>query len=307
MDIYAHVGDFLLNMPIAQAWPEARRVVERAAAQRDRNWLLPALVCEAAGGSAAQAVPAVAAIGCAQIAIILIDDMLDSDPRGEHNRIGMAAAANLAAAFQAAALEAVARSSAPQAVRCEAANSLNRMAAATCFGQHLDTQNPVSEEDYWRVVEMKSAPFFASAFHVGALFGGASAEAAGQLKALGGLYGELVQIYDDLHDTLASPASTDWTLGRAPLPILFAQTVEHRDRVRFAELRRLAAEPAALAEAQEILIRCGAVSYGVHELTCRWEKARALADSIPLPQRKGLASLLDELIAPVNDLLAKMN
>lgn len=69
----------------------------------------------------------------------------------------------------------------------------------------------------------------------------------------------------------------------------------------------MATNPAALAEAQEILIRCGAVSYGVHELICRHQKAQTLLDSISLPQRAGLDALLEDLIRPVHELLARVN
>ena len=65
----------------------------------------------------------------------------------------------------------------------------------------------------------------------------------------------MVQIHDDLNDSLAVPANPDWTLGRAPLPILFAQVVNHPDRTRFHELRGVIAEPAALALANACSLR----------------------------------------------------
>ena len=47
---------------------------------------LPA--CEAVGGSTTQSLPALVAVACSHIGIVLVDDMLDADPRGEHLRAG---------------------------------------------------------------------------------------------------------------------------------------------------------------------------------------------------------------------------
>jgi geranylgeranyl diphosphate synthase type I len=306
MDTFALTLDYLLNLSLVQTWPEMQALVKRAVAKQDRNWGLPVVTCEAVGGRTEQAVPAVAAIGCLQISIILIDDLLDSDPRGEYNRIGAPAAANLAAAFQALSLEAIAQSKTEPAARLAALESLNRAALQTALGQQLDAQNPSDEATYWKVAQMKSSPFCIAAFHLGALVGGASLELAEKLKGLGDLYGEMIQIQDDLHDVMAVPANPDWTLGRSPLPILFAQTVDHPDKARFLELRGAVSDPEVLTEAQTILIRCGAVSYGVHQILRRYERAREMLRGIPLSQPERLEALLEDQVKPVRELFASL-
>jgi geranylgeranyl pyrophosphate synthase len=144
------------------------------------------------------------------------------------------------------------------------------------------------------------------ALHIGALLGGAPAELAEQLRQFGGQYGEMIQIHDDLNDCLTVPANPDWTLGRSPLPILFALVVDHPDRARFLELRRAlsraTSDPETLAEAQDILIRCGAVSYGVHHLLARYQTAQQTLKRMPLIDRAGLEALLEGLIRPVEEL-----
>jgi len=57
------------------------------------------------------------------------------------------------------------------------------------------------------MVQTKSSPFFGMALQIGALLGGASIETAKRLKELGNLYGEMIQVHDDLSDTLAVPAT----------------------------------------------------------------------------------------------------
>ncbi|MBM2851139.1 MAG: hypothetical protein HW418_4081, partial [Anaerolineales bacterium] len=297
---------YLLNQPTLPIWPDMREGLQRMADRRPRDWRLPVVACEAVGETPEQALPAVAAIACLQLSIILIDDLLDADPRGEYHRLGSPAAANLAAAFQAAGLEAVAQSDIDQVAKLAALRSLNAMALTTALGQYWDTLNPADEEGYWRLVQTKSSPFFGAALHVGALFGGAPPEVAEQLRQIGMLYGEMIQIHDDLSDALAVPANPDWTLGRSPLPILFAQVVDHPDRARFLELRQAIPDAEALAEAQSILIRCGAVSYGVHQLLTRYQSAAAMLRAMSLLQPAGLQVLLDDVVAPVQKLFAEL-
>lgn len=304
MNTYADAVALLAALPIVTDWPELHVQVARAASRRPRAWELPLLGCQAVGGDDSDALPAVAALGCLQLGIILIDDLLDEDPRGEHHRIGAPAAANLAAGLQAAALEAVAMSDAAAGAKLDVLAVLNRMALATAHGQHLDTRNPSDEAGYWRLVRAKSSPYFGAALYAGARLGGATDTVALQLDRLGRLYGEMIQIHDDLNDTMATPANPDWTLGRFPLPILFAHVVDHPERARFAELRTRADDPAALAEAQAILIRCGAVAYCVDALLARHDEGRRLLAAMPLVAPAPVKALMEEIMAPVRRLLA---
>ncbi|MCI0554890.1 MAG: polyprenyl synthetase family protein, partial [Anaerolineae bacterium] len=236
------------------------------------------------------------------ISIILVDDMLDNDPRGEYHRIGSGRAANFAVAFQATGVETLLKNEASMKVREEAVRSLSQMMSITAFGQELDIQNPADEKSYWQVVENKSAPFYECAFHLGALFSEATDAVGNELKRLGELYGEMIQIHDDLNDTMAVPANPDWLQGRKPLPILFAQTVGHPDRERFMELYQKVSAEDALREAQEILIRCGAVSYCVDQLLRRHRAAQNILDKTPLPNKGAGDSVIEAVIAPVHRL-----
>jgi hypothetical protein len=84
---------------------------------------------------------------------------------------------------------------------------------------------------------------------------------------------------------------------------LFASSVQHPDRARFLELKRRVNSLDALHEAQEILIRCGAISYCADQLIEKHKKAMEVLKRIPLVNRAQISSLLDEVIAPVNSLL----
>lgn len=306
MNIYEKVFEYLTSLPLIQAWPELLDLLRRAAAKHDQNWQLPLFGCLAVGGTVEQAVAAIAAIACLQISIILVDDLLDEDPRGEYHRIGKAAAANLAIAFQALGIQAITNCQANESIKLRALQCLSQMAYTTALGQHLDVQNPADEDAYWRIVETKSAPFFGAALYLGALMAEAEAQVGQTIEKFGRIYGVMTQIFDDLHDTLAVPANSDWTLGRSPLPILFALEVNHPDQVRFKALRKDISAPGALAEAQHILIRCCAVSYCVDQLLEQQQVAQQLLAILPAPVQKELTALLDEQILPVQELLATL-
>lgn len=306
MDSEESIKTYLLGLPFAQQWPDLKAVLDLAISRQPRDWRLPLLASEAVGGSVEQAVPAAAAVACLQIAIILVDDMLDDDPRGFYREAGMAVSANLATAFQALGYQAVIQCAAPVEARLAAVQALERMMLVTAYGQHLDTQNPSDEPAYWRLVETKSSPFFSAALQAGAWLGGAGASTVAILERFGNLYGELIQLHDDLNDSMAAPANPDWLSGRSPLPILFAQGVDHPDRERFLTLRPNAADPQALSEAQSILIRCGAVSYVVDQIIRRYQAAEELLSSGGLVYRQGLSAFLEAVIEPVRRLFAEI-
>jgi len=306
MDLYTGIPTILGNLPALNAWPELRQTLDRAAAKKPRNWQLPVAASRAVGGQPTHAIYAAAAIACAETSILLIDDMLDSDPRGEYWRIGMPATANLASALQAAAMEVIFLAPVAEEPKLLAVASLAEMLNTVASGQYRDGQGSLDEPTYWQIVQAKSGAFFGSALYLGAIFGGASDPLARQMKRLGHVYGEMVQIHDDLRDALLPSANSDWLPGRSTLPILYAQVAEHSERERFAALRVAAAhDPTALAEAQAILIRCGATCYGVHHLLLRQQQAQVLMRCFPVTAQAELEVLLNGLMEPVRGLFTE--
>ena len=60
-----------------------------------------------------------------------------------------------------------------------------------------------------RVTRTKSSPFFSASFFVGALMSGSPEPVAQKLGDIGALYGEMIQVNDDLNDVLEIPANAD--------------------------------------------------------------------------------------------------
>lgn len=300
------ITGLLLAIPEIAAWPQMATILTRTAGKVRMDWLLPVIGCQAVGGAEADALPGVAAIACSQISIILADDLLDEDPRGEHHRIGVGQAANLALAFQAAALRVMDQAPLPAAQRAAVQDRLAFLALKTAYGQWLDVQNLTGEDDYWKVVEAKSTPFYGVALQVGALLGGAGSELAAEIYAVGVQLGEMVQLFDDLEDALQVPASPDWTQGRNNLLILYARTAAHEQRDAFVALQSRLAEPGILEQAQQILIDSGAVSYAIYQAVTRFQAARQRLDSLGLADPEPIRRALMDQIAPLKTLFQQL-
>lgn len=300
MNVYDSAIDLLLTQPAVQQWPLLERVVRSAMGRPPVAWDFPIAGCLAVGGPAESAIAPVAAITCAHIAIILIDDILDEDPRGEYRQLGAGRAANLASALGSLGQQVLDLHACQQPAL--ASRTYAQLLSDTAYGQDLDVQNPHSEQGYWAVAKAKSSPYFAAALSLGGLYGGTQDETATALRQFGALFGEVMQIHDDLNDCLAEPANVDWLQGRAPLPLLFAELVPHPEQQRFVELRSQVQEPMALQEAQQILVRSGAISYCVNELLVRQEKLELMLAEMRLANPTPLRQILDQAVAPIKHL-----
>ena len=73
----------VMSLPEVSAWPELANVFERSLEHLlIMKGELPMMACRAVGGDPASTIPGAAAIACLQCSLVLIDDMLDEDPRG---------------------------------------------------------------------------------------------------------------------------------------------------------------------------------------------------------------------------------
>ncbi len=303
-DIAAVVED-VLALATVRRMPGMADLVTRAAGGGPRAWLLPAVVGAACNTPAPAQRAAAAALACFQLSVVLVDDLLDADPRGAQHRVGVGAAANLALAFQAAAYEPL-FALADRAAGFRGADWLTTAIERVAWGQHLDALGARDETDYWLTTAEKSGAFFSLAFALGPGCGAAPEAQCSAAARLGATYGELIQIHDDLRDSLETPASPDWREDRGSLPILFASLVAHPERDVFIRLRSVVARQGpeaetALVEAQRILQTSGAVAYGLDQILRRAEAARPLLGVFDAPEH--VRGLFDDVVAPVAALL----
>ncbi|MBX2998942.1 MAG: polyprenyl synthetase family protein [Caldilineaceae bacterium] len=298
----------VLSMPQLTKWSE----LDRLFADMDNkivrlDWQLPGIGCVVVGGDARQVIPAMAAMACLQISIILVDDLLDEEPDGTQHRMGIGRTANLALALQASSHLLIEQCDIPAENRAAAALSLTRMALDTAAGQELDVSNLVGEENYWQVVRAKSTPFYGAGLEAGARLAGAAAEVAAGLYEIGVIFGEAVQILDDLEDAFKIPANADWLQGRNNLAILYGLTAEYPEKETFLQLKANADQLESLEQAQQLLIKAGAVSYCAYQLLQRHWEARRRIRSLSLQRPALLQNLLTAQLLPFLKLLERLD
>ena len=301
----------ILALPVIADWPELVAVIAPAGFETQpvspwACWHLPRLACAAVGGPEAHAIPGMAAVVCLLQSIHLVDDMLDDEPDGWHERLGVGATANLALALQAAAAQLIERAPISADRRVLAHAAVARAAVATARGQALDSQPPAvfDEAAYWRVVDAKTPPLFTVALELGVLLAGADEQQARTVGRLGQSIGRLIQVSDDLKDALESPQSPDWKACWNNLAILFAYLVDHPERARFHQLLEELERPEALDEARAIVIRSGALSYCLYQMGESYRAGIEQISTMSLADRAPLDDLFQSLTRSVRGLFA---
>lgn len=300
----AQVGHYFLQQPEVADWP-AMQTVWQHYAKRPGSWRLPELACRAVGGRGDGLMTLVTAVACSYISIVLVDDILDDDPKGLYRQMGAGVAANLALAFQAVAYRMVQEMETDTVPLMLA--ELIYLNLKTAQGQHLDVQDSLGEAHYWATVEAKSMPYYGAGFYLGALAGGVDTAVASQLRQFGQLIGKLIQVSDDLADAYQTPACPDWQRGGGNLAILYARLADHPGKARFEALLSQISDPAALEEAQQILLHSGAASYCVYHMVQIAQEARTVLDACPIAQPALLQQFLAERVAHLFELLEENN
>lgn len=302
-EVRRYVGGVLRARADEYDWDALRTVAgfaENLSAQGPSA--LAVRACRAAGGADEPALPAAASLHALHVAIHLVDDIIDGEERPSVD-LPPGLRANLALALQCIAIEVL--HDAPADVRAALMGAVAAAGLQTARGQELDARGAGGEEGYWRIVEAKTPPLFAAALRMGALLGGASPGAAEALAAAGVPIGVLIQLGDDLGDVMSEVLHPDWQRPGDNLALRFALEADHPDRDEFAALVSRVGDPDAYARAREILVHSGAFSFCVHHMreaaaqACRIVLAAPLADPVPVLE------MVDTLVAPVTDLLAR--
>ncbi|MFP4343643.1 MAG: polyprenyl synthetase family protein [Anaerolineales bacterium] len=234
------------------------------------------LSCEAQGGDWQQALPAAAAVELLHNFSLIHDDIEDHDStrRGRSTLWtlwGEAQAINAGDALFAVAFKTLTRLQetgvAPEVV-LDAQRRYLEMALALTEGQCRDlafeTLDEISEEDYLRMVEGKTAALLGVCCELGGLIAGASPEGVAALRAFGLNLGLSFQMQDDLLGLWGDPEVTGKAVGadlrqhKKTLPILHGLSQSQ-------QLRHLLSHPVLDEErvlaAQNLLEKVGSRRY----------------------------------------------
>jgi geranylgeranyl diphosphate synthase type I len=234
------------------------------------------LSCEAQGGEWQQALPAAAAVELLHNFSLIHDDIEDNDitRRGRSTLWtlwGEAQAINAGDALFAVAFKTLTRLQetgvVPEVVLDAQRRYLETTLALTegqCRDLAFETLNEVSEEDYLRMVEGKTAALLGLCCELGGLIAGASPERIAALRAFGTNLGLSFQMQDDLlglwgdTDVTGKAVGADLRQHKKTLPILHGLSQSEH-------LRRLLSHPVldeeSVLAAQKLLEEVGSRAY----------------------------------------------
>lgn len=259
----------LLEEPLTQ--PRRGLAIE---AVYGRPWpLLPLIVCEAIAGHYDRAIPAAAVLQLFLAAGDVFDDVEDGDSSQSLSaRYGPAVATNVATTLLILAERAITRlkiRGVANNIVIRVIEEINSYYTMACVGQHLDlspTQKEAfSEDNYLKMISMKSASQIECACYIGALLATENQELIDTFKKFGYNLGMAAQITNDIQGIIKG---NDIVKRRITLPVLYALSQtdgEAHDQFKFAfgKLSKSGPDPTQI---KELLFRTGAVNYAAVKL-----------------------------------------
>ncbi|WP_309237451.1 polyprenyl synthetase family protein [Actinomadura sp. BRA 177] len=263
------------------------------------------LAAEAAGGTAAAALPAAVAVELAHNFSLLHDDVMDGDPTRRHRPtawtvFGTNAAILTGDGLLAAAYEvlAVADSKAvAHGVRI-LARAVIDLVEGQCADLAFEERDDVTLDECLTMASRKTGALMGAACALGALYGGATTAEAGRLRTFGERFGLAFQLTDDLLGIWGDPAVTgkpvrsDLHNRKKSLPVVAALTSSHPAAVELADLY-LGDEPLSTddtARAAALIEATGARAWATAQADTLMAEAQAyLTGAAPAPSAELLA------------------
>ncbi|MBN2414070.1 polyprenyl synthetase family protein [candidate division KSB1 bacterium] len=178
------------------------------------------LVNEAVGGTLENALDAAVALELVHNFTLVHDDIMDNDDlRRGRETVHKKWDANVAI-LSGDALLVLAYSalhSNPYPILPEVLKDFSRGILKVCEGQTLDkefeTRESVTLEEYYEMIDKKTAELFSVACYVGSILGGGSEEQINAMKLYGKKVGRAFQIQDDLLDVISEEAVLGKDIG----------------------------------------------------------------------------------------------
>jgi geranylgeranyl pyrophosphate synthase len=229
--VYLHIdiGKLADSLPVHRDFKEA---IEFALVNFDESWWvkLPVLCCEAVAGCKERGELLAAAVGLAATAAEILDDIQDGDTHDAlWRQIGIGPALNVGISLIFAGQVLLARLE-EHGVASSVVSILQQRYAhvglTMCSGQHSDlTRDSISLNEYWHMVEAKTAAFAAWCCEAGVLVGNPDASPLG-FATFGHHLGFLHQMKNDMQGLYGWGGKRDLKDGRrTTLPMVYALSV----------------------------------------------------------------------------------
>jgi len=184
---------------------------------------------------------------------------------------------------------------------------LCQTAQALCVGELkqnlLKGSWSLTEHDYFRIIEAKTAALFRCSCELGAMASGASEEQIRALSEFGFQYGLAFQIADDLRDILSTEKQEGKTLGTDLLEKKLTLPVIHWINQNPEEKQVVIEQITACQNAGELtkqMRQSGSVDYAKKAAKTRSDKARHVLEGFePTPVAEALAGLAESVVSDI--------
>ncbi len=267
------------------------------------------LAAEAVGGKPDNLLPAALAVELVHNFTLIHDDIMDEADlrRGlttVHKKWGTSRAIIAGDALFSKAFEILScAKSEPQQI-VESIELLSKTSTDICEGQWMDmnfaTRKDVTEEEYIRMVEKKTAVLFAAAVKMGAILSGANRDVSRALWDFGCRTGAGFQIYDDVIDLitpeeiLGKAQGGDIIEGKRTLIVLHALS----KGVVIEALGKSNATRSEVSAALLVLKESGSIDYAMNKALNFVETGKSALNILPDSEaKKILIGLADYMIA----------
>lgn len=300
------IPKFLPVTPPEEMYRAMRHLLDAGGKRLRPSALL--LASEAVGGKPDNLLPAALAVEFVHNFTLIHDDIMDAADlrRGlptVHKKWDVSRAIIAGDALYSKAFEILSCAKSEPAQIVESIELLSKTCTDICEGQWMDmnfaTRKDVTEEEYMRMVEKKTAVLFAAAVKIGAILSGANRDFSRALWDYGRLAGVGFQIYDDVIDLitpeeiLGKAQGGDIIEGKRTLIIIHAFS----KGITIEALGKSNATPREVSAALTALKESGSIDYAMNKALSFIEEGKAALKVLPDTEaKKILIGLADYMV-----------
>ena len=267
------------------------------------------ITCEMVGGDSVKAIPFAAALEAIHNFTLVHDDVMDDDDLRHgvdacHTIYGLSTAILAGDTLFAYAFEMITDCDIDDCVKADLVKNVAYIVRKIAEGQQMDInfedEETVDAKEYLEMIRLKTSILFGAAAYGGAKIGGTSEEEARELEMMATNVGLGFQIWDDYLDATATeeilgkPSGSDIRQGKRTLLVIEAlNRANASDRERLIEILDSKNTDEEVAEAVEIMDRCGALEECHKQANGYLEGARNTLSNYPESEAR---QLFEELL-----------
>ena len=316
------VNGFIEKVVDSESEPQSLYRAARHIIDAGGKRLRPFLVlksCKMVGGNEEDAIPTAASLEMLHTFTLLHDDIMDKDEKRRgvpsvHTKWGVPIAIVAGDLLFAKVYEAITKHTDTKHVKpkriLQVVKEISEATIVLCEGQTRDmmfeSKETVSEAEYFRMIEGKTASLFETSARCGGLLGGATKSQVKRLGELGRYAGIAFQVIDDIlgltadEKFLKKPVGNDIREGKRTLMVVrVLEKASKRQRKQILEtLGNKDASAEQIRETIELIGSLGAIDYAKKLADNYIKKAKKVLARFPASEdREDLISLADLIFA----------